>query len=341
MGVTRLELAVRSPFRLDLTVWALRRRPHNAVDAWDGISWRRVTALAGRPVEIVVRQERRGRATLVPVEVHWRGAAFDETAAAAEARRLVTTVLGLETDIGGFYVMADHEDRLAALARSFAGMRPPRFPTLFEALVNAVACQQLSLEVGIHLLNRLAARFGPRAGGLDARSGFPTPERLAEADLDGLRTLGFSRAKATALVSLARYVVNGELDPAAIANLDDDAARAALASLPGIGRWSAEYALLRGLGRLEVLPGDDVGARNSLRRRFDLAPGAGYGEVAALSRAWWPYAGLVYFHLLLDGLATAGHVTAGRGEAAVDGAAPRRVTWDELPTTAGTGSEVA
>lgn len=55
-----------------------------------------------------------------------------------------------------------------------------------------------------------------------------------------------------------------------------------------------------------MLPGDDVGARNNLRRRFGLQDGAGYEAVAALARAWWPYAGLVYFHLLLDSLSAAG-----------------------------------
>ena len=56
-------------------------------------------------------------------------------------------------------------------------------------------------------------------------------------------------------------------------------------------------------------PVDDVGARNNLRRRFGLPSTAGYDAVAELARAWWPYGGLVYFHLLLDALATAGHVT--------------------------------
>jgi len=57
-----------------------------------------------------------------------------------------------------------------------------------------------------------------------------------------------------------------------------------------------------------VLPGDDVGARNNLRRRFGLAEDAGYDAVASLSRRWQPYAGLVYFHLLLDALAARGYL---------------------------------
>lgn len=104
-------------------------------------------------------------------------------------------------------------------------------------------------------------------------------------------------------------VTAGGLDLEALRGADDDSARETLLGLPGIGRWSAEYVLLRGLARYHVLPGDDVGARNNLRHRFGLPEGAGYDAVARLSRRWWPYGGLVYFHLLLDALAARGEVS--------------------------------
>jgi DNA-3-methyladenine glycosylase II len=70
----------------------------------------------------------------------------------------------------------------------------------------------------------------------------------------------------------------------------------------GIGRWTAEYVLLRGLGRLHVFPGDDVGAHNKLRRLFDIDTALDYDAVRRLVGRWYPYAGVVYFHLLLDSL---------------------------------------
>ncbi len=331
----RLEIALVEPFRLDLTVWTLRRRAHNAVDSWDGTTYRRVAESGGRAIEMTARQERRRRSSVLMVEVR-RHRGEPDQAALATVRQLLVRVLGLDTDIWGFYALAERDKRLAMLTQRFAGMRPARFPSVFEALVNAIACQQLSLDVGIHLLNRLAARYGRRVEGR-GRAGFPGPERLAEADTDELRSLGFSRAKATALVSLGQRVVHGSVDLEGLAGLDDTAACAALIALPGIGRWSAEYILLRGLGRLEVLPGDDVGARNRLCQRFGLAPDAGYDEVHAFSQAWWPYAGLVYFHLLLDGLAAAGHI-----DVASDGALPASTTRsrpDSGPADA--GGEVA
>ena len=78
----------------------------------------------------------------------------------------------------------------------------------------------------------------------------------------------------------------------------------------GVGRWSAEYALLRGLGRLHVVPGDDVGARNNRARRLGIAGRLDYNAVREAVAPWQPYAGLVYFHLLLANLAERGLIDA-------------------------------
>jgi DNA-3-methyladenine glycosylase II len=90
--------------------------------------------------------------------------------------------------------------------------------------------------------------------------------------------------------------------------LEDGAAIEHLTSLRGIGRWTAEYVLLRGLGRLHVSPGDDVGAHNKLRHLFGIDKQLNYEAIRRLVVGWHPYAGIVYFHLLLDSLSQAGLV---------------------------------
>ena len=303
----RLRISVSPPFRLDYVVWALRRRAHNEVDRFDGDCYRRVLCLAGEPAEVTVREDPAASRPSLIVEL--RGPAGPTgRAAAAAARPVLERMLGLTADLAGFYRVAAGDARLNALAARFRGMRPPCFPTVFEAVVNAVACQQLSLDVGIHLLSRLARRFGPAVPGPVTRYGFPAPARLAGAKPGELRALGFSTAKARTITSVAGQVAAGALDLEALRDADDDRTMSTLLGLPGIGRWSAEYVMLRGLARYHVLPGDDVGARNNLRRRFGLAGDAGYDAVARLSRRWQPYAGLVYFHLLLDALAARGYL---------------------------------
>ncbi|HET9967724.1 MAG TPA: AlkA N-terminal domain-containing protein [Streptosporangiaceae bacterium] len=300
----RLLIQPSAPFRLDYVVWALRRRAHNEVDRFDGDCYRRVLCLAGEPAEVTVRQD--PTASTPSLVADLRGPAEPARHATTAACQVLERMLGLGADLDGFYRVATGDARLNALAARFRGMRPPCFPTVFEAVVNAVACQQLSLDVGIHLLNRLARRFGPAIAGPVIRYGFPAPDRLADAEPAELRALGFSTAKARTIIAVARQVAAGALDLEALRDASDDRAMGILLGLPGIGRWSAEYVMLRGLSRYHVLPGDDVGARNNLRRRFGLAEDAGYDAVASLSRRWQPYAGLVYFHLLLDSLAARG-----------------------------------
>jgi DNA-3-methyladenine glycosylase II len=81
-----------------------------------------------------------------------------------------------------------------------------------------------------------------------------------------------------------------------------------LSAIRGIGRWSAEYVLLRGLGRLCIFPGDDVGALKNLRDFMGLAERPDYKTMEEITSRWQPFAGLVYFHFLLDKLMAKGHL---------------------------------
>jgi DNA-3-methyladenine glycosylase II len=118
--------------------------------------------------------------------------------------------------------------------------------------------------------------------------------------------IGFSRQKVHALLTLARGIDRGAIDVESLACDDDERASARLRELRGVGRWTAEYVLLRGLGRLHVFPGDDVGAQKSLARWLGRSAPLDYRGVSRAVEKWQPYAGLLYFHLLLDGLSKSG-----------------------------------
>jgi DNA-3-methyladenine glycosylase II len=304
----RLEIAPRPPFRLDLTTWALRRRPDNAIDRWDASTYRRAVSIDGEPVALSVTQE--GSANVPRLSVLLTGRSTTRSDELG-ARSALDRLLGLTVDLSSFATMAAADPLLAPLAGRMRGLMPPRFASVFEALVNGVACQQLSLAVGIHLLNRLTANYGQPV--LDHRAGghaFPGPEEIAALEPDELKRLGFSANKARTIIEIARANVTGRLDLEALETLDDAGVREHLTSLRGIGRWTAEYVLLRGLGRLHVFPGDDVGAHRNLRRLFSLDSTLDYVTVRELVARWQPYAGVVYFHLLLDSLAQTGLVAA-------------------------------
>jgi DNA-3-methyladenine glycosylase II len=283
-----------APFRLDLTVWALRRREQNAIDTWDGHTYRRALLVDGAPVELAVTQV--GAAGTRLLEVVLAGRHVPRSAEAA-ARSTLARLLGLDLNLSGFYARAAHDHVLNELAERYRGLKPPRFPTVFECLLNAISCQQLSIAAGLTILSRLAATAGTSSGPLHA---FPTPSDVLALPPSALRTLGFSDRKAETILRLARAAADGELELETLEQLDDAAVIGTLVRQRGIGRWSADYVLLRGLGRLHVFPQSDVGALNGLRS-FLAASGREEPPRAALLR-WAPDAGLVYFHLLLRGL---------------------------------------
>lgn len=278
------------PFRLDLTSWVLRRRSNNGWDEWDGKTYRRVLVIEGAALEVSVAQVREELAVEISgarLSTRAKGAAF------AALRRL----LGIDIDLSAFYRFARSDLRLAQLADRFRGFKPPRFLTVFEALANGIACQQLSLTVGIILLNRLVERYGRRLG---CHHAFPEPNRLSSLNPEELMPLGYSRNKARFLIELAQSIHDNQFQPAALETAGNKEALASLQQLRGIGRWTAEYVLLRGLGRIDVFPGDDVGARNNLEKWLRLRKPLTYDSARRVLKRWAPFAGLIYFHMLLD-----------------------------------------
>ncbi|MDF0643837.1 MAG: hypothetical protein P0111_07375 [Nitrospira sp.] len=281
------------PFRLALTVWALRRRPNNTMDRWEDGTYRRTLVVDALPIQVAVKQPCAALAVTVS------GAALPSRAQ-ADVTAALNQLLGLRVDLRKFYRVTTREAKLHQLARRFHGLKPPRFPTVFEALVNAISCQQLSLTVGITLMNRLTERYG--LGSRDEGRAFPRPEDVAKAEVRALRTLGYSRSKGQALIDAARVIEEGKLDLDRLTIMDDAEIVSRLMELRGVGRWTAEYTLLRGLGRIHQFPGDDVGAQKGLQRWLQLRRSPDYDHVRKVLRKWRPYAGLIYFHLLLDGL---------------------------------------
>jgi DNA-3-methyladenine glycosylase II len=303
MAHATVALRATPPFRLDLTAWALRRRQKNAVDRWDDGHYSRVLIVDGDPVQLTITQDTAGVVPTLVVTVD--STTRISARAKREASLLVQRMLGLAVDLHPFYQLARDNAVVGPLVERFAGVRPPRFPTIFEGLVNSIACQQMSLDVGIELLNRLAERFGtPFVTVATVVHAFPTPADLADVPEESIRELGFSHQKTRAIQDLSTRVADGSVDLARLEGMTNEEAVAYLSRIRGIGRWSAEYVLLRGLGRLDTFPGDDIGAQNNLQRLFHLPQKPTYNDIRQLTSPWHPYEGVVYFHLLLDKLRT-------------------------------------
>ncbi len=292
-----------SPFRLDLTAWALRRRPENILDRWDGHTYRRALAVEGQIAEVAVEQTGSAAHPRLTVTAHAERHAPD---AESLLRSTLERMLGLKIDRRDFYSFAAKQKAFRPLISAFEGFKPPRYPTIFEALLNAISCQQVSLNVGMMLLNRLVETFGRSPLANSSVHACPFPADLASISPGTLRAFGYSHQKERAILELSRAVASGALDLESFRELDDAAALEKLLAIRGVGRWSAEYALLRGMGRLNIFPGDDVGGWRNLQKHLHLRARPDYAKTRKLLAPWKNYAGLLYLHFLLDGLRTRG-----------------------------------
>lgn len=293
-GVTRI--AARAPFDLGLTVGALRRLPQSTLYPFVNGELRVVAALPSGHRLLSVRViGADASASIIAVDA-LDGPFTDADVDAAAA--LVARMLGVERDLAPVHALVAEDAALGPLAERLAGLRPPRFATLWEAFCQIVPFQQVSLSAAVATLNRFVMALGPEVV-VDGKSywGVPTPERVAATDIEALRACGLSAAKARTLRGLAERALAGELTADALEGLSDEDAITRLTRLPGIGRWSAQVALLRGLGRLSVFPSGDSGAARGLRELFPLHPQPDVVASELLDQLG-PWRGYLYFLLL-------------------------------------------
>jgi DNA-3-methyladenine glycosylase II len=300
-------LPATPPFHLEATVRLLQRRPTNRVDLWESGHYLRVLPTQDGLRLVAVRN-------LGTVDApQLRGDVFGGPVATAEVEQLAATVrliLGTEVDATPFYRRAAHDPRLHAVLAALRGLKPPRFPTLFETIANVIPFQQVSLAAGAALVGRLVERCGERLN-LGSRTyyAFPRPERVVQLDTGEMQSLGLSRAKTVALRELAARVLSGELAAERLEALPTEAAMEVLMALPGIGPWSAGLILLRGLRRMEVFPDGDVGAAKNLARLLNLESPVSVRDLRPLYGGFGSVKGYLYFYalgwrLLEEGLIT-------------------------------------
>jgi DNA-3-methyladenine glycosylase II len=283
--------------------------PHNSIDRWNGKTYVRTFVLDQTPIKVEVSQGGTIKEPALSVLVSSRKVILDVNIRFTISLRL-EKMLGIKLNVREFYTLAAGDSRLKPLAEQFIGVKPPRFPTVFEALINAFACQQLSLNVGITLLNRLTEKYGKAfVHGSNRIHAFPAPEDLGRATHADLRKLGFSHQKGKAILGVTHDILEKKVDVESLETMNDNDAFDYLLKLKGIGRWSAEYVLLRGLGRINIIPADDVGAQKNLQQFLRLKEKPDYERIKRITLRWKPYAGFLYIHFLLKKLAEKGYIS--------------------------------
>jgi AraC family transcriptional regulator of adaptative response / DNA-3-methyladenine glycosylase II len=278
----RVRLATRQPFDARTLLTFLGQRSVAGLEEWDGRTYRRTLDLP------------HGHATVACHEVpggllaEFRLADLRDLApAVARVRRL----FDLDADPVAVADLLGLDPLLGPLVAARPGMRVPGSVDPHEIVVRAIVGQQVSVAGAATVVGRLVAGHGQPLGFPDPvlTHVFPTVERLAEADPDGL---SMPRARGAALVGVCRALAEGDLvlDP----GIDRAGIRQALCARQGIGPWTAAYIAMRGLGDPDVMLAGDLGVRHAVAA---LGGDGRPREIERAAHAWRPWRSYAVAHL--------------------------------------------
>jgi DNA-3-methyladenine glycosylase II len=164
------------------------------------------------------------------------------------------------------------------VARTGRPQFKPRRKHGFEALVDIVVSQQLSIAAADTIFGRVKEKVSPF-----------TPENLLATPAEVLRACGLSAPKQKHMKSIASAILDGSLDLKRIRTMHDDDARAHLTAVKGIGPWTADIYLMGSLGRADIWPVADVGLQASITRVLKLRKRPNEKQMEKLSKNWRPW----------------------------------------------------
>lgn len=152
----------------------------------------------------------------------------------------------------------------------------------YEALVRAIAFQQLHGKAAQSILNRLIAAC--------PKEDFPTPKSITSFSVEQMRAFGFSQAKVAAIHGIAQAAIDGRIPSRSEAEkLDDEELIERLIELRGVGRWTVEMLLMFTLGRMDVMPVDDYGVKAGVAHLFELPEMPKKAQMLELTEHWRPF----------------------------------------------------
>jgi DNA-3-methyladenine glycosylase II len=215
------------------------------------------------------------------------------------AKETVNCIFSLNLPLKDFYNQIKPDKVMTQITQKLYGLKFPTTATVFEALVYAIVEQQISIKVARSIEERLALKFGEQLQlGDETFFAFPTSEALAKAGAEEVRQTGLSLRKADYICGAAKLVVDGKLD---IENLHKKKAETIISELDeikGIGVWTAELTMLRGMQKFDALPADDLGIRRVISRYYCGERLIQADEARRIAEPWGDWKGLAAFYLL-------------------------------------------
>jgi len=277
-----------APFDFELTAGYLTYfQGRYATDSLvDGV-YRRLLDLDGQLVLASVSSLGSLEKPELSVELQGEGLTSDNVEVATDK---VAWILGVGQELEPFYASAQGDPAMAAITQRFHGLHMPHTASVFEALVLAILGQQIATNVARIIRTLLIETYGPRQT-IDGETyyAFPRPETLAALRVDDLRGMKLSRRKAEYVHGIACTALDDPEFIEGLHHLDDEAVVRQITSLRGVGNWTAQWLLIRALGRPDALPLGDLALRRVVSRLYFQDEPLNDTQVEEFCRRWSPY----------------------------------------------------
>jgi DNA-3-methyladenine glycosylase II len=210
-------------------------------------------------------------------------------------------IFNLGFNLSEFYKDVENDPVMHKISRQLYGLKTPTTPTVFESLVDSIVEQQISIKVAHTIEQRLTKKFGKTLT-IDGNIYFayPKPQNIAVNSISEIQHVGLSMRKADYIQNAAKLIADNKLDLEQMKNEENsDRIISELDEIRGIGVWTAELTMLRGMQKLDALPADDFGIRRVISRYYCSGKKIKTDEAREIAKGWGKWKGLAAYYLII------------------------------------------
>ena len=204
----------------------------------------------------------------------------------------------LSRDLQPFYDLAYRDEILKKVVLAYKGLRIIAVEELFEALSWSIMGQQISLHVAYGLKQKLVTTYGESIVHDNIEYWlFPTAQQIASLTVEDFRKLSFTQRKAEYIIGVAELIATGQLNKEQLLMMSLEEMETRLTAIRGIGKWSANYVIMRCLRHPDAFPLADVGLHNALKKVLNRTEKPSLAEIEDWAKNWSGWRAYATFYL--------------------------------------------
>jgi len=233
------------------------------------------------------------------IEVLFRPDTGDIPEISSSVGELVSSMFNIYDELNPFYKAVERDPVMTGIAEKLRGLKSPTTPTVFEALTDSIIEQQISLKAAHALRSRLIKKTGKQLV-LDDEVYYCYPEAktLAVTPDSVFRECGLTFRKAEYIREISNSIVASELDLERFRKYENtQEILHEMMKIRGIGKWTAELTIIRGMHKLDAFPADDIGLQRIILRFYCGGRKISSDESREIAHQWGIWKGLAAFYL--------------------------------------------